>query len=371
MIVEIMGNFFSNHSLAIINRNIAIELDKYVDVFIHPLDKYDQSYKLSINVVNKLNELQNKPKLIPDLQIRHSYPPLWRWPESKKTKVVFIQPIENTRILFEWQYKFETFADHVITISDWCANIFIEAGLNPEKISVMYPGFNPELFNTNNRFDSETFRFIYIGGIVYRKGIDLLLNAWKKTFTKQDNVHLMIKDTPQVYGKSNLPEIINQMNNSGYAQANILSDIKSEDEMAQLYKNSDVIVHPYRAEGFGMHIQEAMSCGCIPLVSEGGPTDEFVKDYKINTKKVSVSNDLQKSGLINPGDSLAMMGSYEQILEPDINDLSNKMRYLFENRSKILIDKSNLSTWQVSGERLYKILTMIQSKNSTKLTNRE
>ena len=42
----------------------------------------------------------------------------------------------------------------------------------------------------------------------------------------------------------------------------------SEQEMADLYKCSNVVVHPYRAEGFGMHVQEAMACGCLPLVPD-------------------------------------------------------------------------------------------------------
>ena len=52
----------------------------------------------------------------------------------------------------------------------------------------------------------------------------------------------------------------------------------SEKEMADIYKSSNVLVHPYRAEGFAMHVQEAMACGCLPVVSAGGPTDDFIPD---------------------------------------------------------------------------------------------
>ena len=44
------------------------------------------------------------------------------------------------------------------------------------------------------------------------------------------------------------------------------------------YKASKVVVHPYRAEGFGMHVQEATACGCLPLIPANGPTDDFIPE---------------------------------------------------------------------------------------------
>ena len=52
----------------------------------------------------------------------------------------------------------------------------------------------------------------------------------------------------------------------------------SEKRWLILYKLSNVLVHPYRAEGFAMHVQEAMACGCLPVVPAGGPTDDFIPD---------------------------------------------------------------------------------------------
>ena len=49
--VEIIGKFYDNHSLAIINREIAIRLsdkEKYpdIDLAITPMDQYDSQYKV-------------------------------------------------------------------------------------------------------------------------------------------------------------------------------------------------------------------------------------------------------------------------------------------------------------------------------------
>jgi glycosyl transferase family 1 len=57
-----------------------------------------------------------------------------------------------------------------------------------------------------------------------------------------------------------------------------LDDEISGDEMAALYRACDVLVHPYRGEGFGMPVLEAMACGLPVIVTGGGPTDEFCPD---------------------------------------------------------------------------------------------
>ena len=41
-----------------------------------------------------------------------------------------------------------------------------------------------------------------------------------------------------------------------------------------------------------MHVQEAMACGCLPVVPSGGPTNDFVPDeigLKITVSQNSVN----------------------------------------------------------------------------------
>jgi glycosyltransferase involved in cell wall biosynthesis len=96
-------------------------------------------------------------------------------------------------------------------------------------------------------------------------------------FKKYDNAKLIIKDNPKVYGQSNvLQEIIKMQYKTGCAEIIYLDQDLSDEEMSNVFKASSVVVHPYRAEGFGMHIQEAVACGCLPMVSANGPTDDFI-----------------------------------------------------------------------------------------------
>ena len=130
--IEIIGKFYDNHSLAIINREIAIKLsDKSnypdIEIAITPLDQPNSEFKVNKESIKTLKELEGK-ETEPDIQIRHTYPPIWRWPTHNKTKIVYIQPWEYTKIPFEWQYKFEQFADYLVTPSGWSMSNFLDAG---------------------------------------------------------------------------------------------------------------------------------------------------------------------------------------------------------------------------------------------------
>jgi hypothetical protein len=248
--VEILGKFYDNHSLAIVNRKIALELSKHVDtikLFITPLDKFTPSQKLNKDEIKILKSLEKTSEEEPDIQIRHTYPPMWRFPVSKKTKVIYIQPWEYSKIPLEWQYKWENFADAVITPSMWTGDKYLDAGLNPERLHIIPNGYDPEIYNTDPEdskfFDSKKFTFLFVGNHQSRKGLDILINVWKDAFVKADNVQLFIKDTPQIYGHNNLlSQILNLQYHVDCGKIIYNSDLLSDKDMANIYKNSKVVV---------------------------------------------------------------------------------------------------------------------------------
>lgn len=353
MIVELLGKFYDNHSLSIINRNLAIELSKHIDnVVVSPLDSYKPEAKVSPDMLDQLEALKptGNEKTPPDIQVRHIYPPMWRWPISNDTKVVFIQPWEFSRVPFEWQYKFETFADAIITLSRWTGAVYHEGGLNPERLFVIPVGYNPNIFRIDRKIKkSDKYTFLFVGCEQFRKGLDILLKAWQEIFSKDDNVELIIKDTPQIYGKTDLQkQIITMQYKTNVAKITYIDDAYSDTEMANLYRKCHVIVHPYRGEGFGMPIQEAIACGTIPLVTKGGSTDDFVDSIKIESAPRLVNiNDIFAG---KPGDSFNLMGSHTWVTEPSIDDLKQKLRQLYESKKVAVPRSSKITTWETVGK---------------------
>lgn len=357
--INIVGKFFDNHSLSIINRNVALGLSSLVDVKIISLDSPDQSYKLDYEVVSKLLELRGNHEDA-DVEIRHSYPPMWRFPANKNTKLIYIQPWEYSSVPFEWQYKFETFSDKLVSLSRFSEEAFLNAGLNPADSVVIPCGYNSKVFNTEGRTNSSITRVLFVGCGQYRKGLDILLSYWAKNTKSYQNLELTVKDTPQIYGQSNLFQDIVQLQYKSKCAKIVYDDsIKSEQDMANMYKNTDILVHPYRGEGFGMHVQEAMACGVIPVVTGGGSTDDFVLQNRVRSvRKVVNMNDIFA---IKPGDSMSLMGAHRYVIEPDMTDLTNTINSIISGHNNIKVDTSKLNTWSDVVDRYYNLVQEVSN----------
>ena len=367
MKIEILGKFYDNQSLSIVNRNIALNLSKKYEVAIVPLDRPDPSFKLDSNYIIELLSLEKNIK--PDVQVRHSYPPIWNWPESEHTKVAYIQPWEYSSMPSEWQYKFDTFADAVIVPSKWNASVYRSAGIDPSKIHVVPNGYDELVFYKDKNKNKDTIKFLYVGCAQFRKGIDVLLRVWSQVTKKHENIELVVKDTPQVYGQSNLlQDIVSLQYKTGCAKITYIDSTLNEQEVADLYRSCDIVVHPYRGEGFGMHVQEAMACGCVPIVTAGGPTDEFVEDYRIKSS-TRVVNPYEIFAL-KQSDSMSNMGQHRWVLEPDAQDLANLIRKaIVEFRNKP-VNTAKLTTWTEAVNKYEEVLIKINSIEGTRRARR-
>jgi glycosyltransferase involved in cell wall biosynthesis len=382
MKLEFLGKFYDNHSLSIVNRNIVLELyKKNIKVKLIALDSYDPAHNVDKSQVKILKELEALEQTEADIQVRHSYPPVWKWPVNSATKVVFIQPWEYTKAPFEWQYKFEQFADALIVPSNFCKQVFEMGGLNPDNSFVVPNGYNQDVFNTEEAevdvskfgIDKTKFNFVYVGNAQWRKGLDILLNAWSNIFAKADNARLIIKDSPAIYGDSNiLNEIVKMQYKTQCAELVYLDQNLSEKDMAAIYKASKVVVHPYRAEGFGMHVQEAIACGCFPIVSGNGPTDDFIPDdtgIKLPVRKQAINIQDPSIFALKPGDAATLMSTHTFANEPSVEHLKKAMSIVYHSHDKEAIlsktkNNDKLNTWESVSNYYVNALTEVANRQS-------
>ncbi|MBM2814872.1 MAG: hypothetical protein HW421_1634 [Ignavibacteria bacterium] len=337
------GSQFVYHSLALINREHSYNLLKtgQVNLTIIPyendqfLPDENSKYKALME-----NDIRNKPEVpdeigkLPYLWIRHQWPPN---PEPPKgAKWIIMQPWEFSQLRKDFVEIFKQ-ADEIWTPSNFSRNSFVNSGLDFNKVQVIPNGVAPELFSPSGSkyhlATNKSLKILFVGGTIFRKGIDLLLQAYTTAFNSEDDICLIIKDMggDSFYkgqtAKSNIESI---KRDARSPEIIYIEEYFNEEEMAELYRACDVFVCPYRGEGFSLPTIEAMACGLPVIVTEGGATDDFVDEevgWLLPSSHISVGNMIDGKPLT--GETF--------LLEPDKNYLIELFKELYNNPSEIFL----------------------------------
>ena len=134
-----------------------------------------------------------------------------------------------------------------------------------------------------------------------------------------------------------LNEIVKMQFKTGCAEIIYIDDNLSEKQMANIYKSCKFIVHPYRAEGFGMHIQEAVACGCYPILPAVGPHTEFIPDnvgLRVATTKNMIDMQNPEIFALKPGDATTLMSTHTFAEEPSREALQAQMQNIYHHHEK-------------------------------------
>lgn len=322
MRVQWEGPFHRATSLAKVNRELTARLadDASFDVEVTSLDAGDaQGPELVPATLGRAMETRHAQ---PDLRIVHRWPP--RLQPEGDAPWVWIQPWEYGSLPSAW---IEPLRDHVAEVwapSRYVRDLYREAGVPSEKIFLVPNGVDVERYHpaapAMRLPTSKSFRFLFVGGTIWRKGIDAVLTAYTSSFRREDDVSLIIKDVggEHVYRGRNAGERIRELRDRPDAPEiiHVERDL-DEDEMIALYRACHVLVHPYRGEGFAMPVLEAMACGVPVIVTRGGATDDFCDDrtaYRVPASRRFLHTDKLQT-LERPW-----------VLEPDLHELARWMR---------------------------------------------
>jgi glycosyltransferase involved in cell wall biosynthesis/tetratricopeptide (TPR) repeat protein len=268
-----------------------------------------------------------------DITIRHQWPPDFDRAASGKT--VCILPWEHKAVPVRWIDEIGSNVDEVWTPSQFTRSAFVDAGLPPERVRVIYNAVDPEVFRPDGPVhrppNSKGFVFLFVGGTIRRKGIDLLLQAYADAFMPEEDVTLVIKDlgSRTFYSHNTKIRDVQQFAARRSTPHTIVLTEEMEDSaLAALYRGADAFVLPYRGEGFGMPLIEAMACG-KPIITTGeGPAVEFCSEqegYLIPAREVEVPE---------PPPPVGPLSGDWTWFEPNIAALAQTMRHVYEHRDE-------------------------------------
>lgn len=286
------GSQFIYHSLALINREMAIRLaqDPSIELSVIPYepDQFDVEVNPRFQVIE---ERRNRPLSTKTrIHVQHRWPPKLEPPGDGHW--VVIQPWEFGAAPEAWVEAWRDKLDELWVPSEFVKGCYARSGIPKQIIHVIYNGVDTERYNpraeplpltkwADNQgisLEQSTYKFLFVGGTIFRKGIDILLDAYCRAFTRKDDVCLIIKDMggDSFYQGQTAKSRIQDLQRDPNAPSILYVDnYLTEEEMARLYTAADCLVHPFRGEGFGLPIAEAMSSGLPVIVSKYGPALEI------------------------------------------------------------------------------------------------
>lgn len=176
--------------------------------------------------------------------------------------------------------------DGFVAISPALAEAFEESGLPTDRLRLIPQAVDTERFRPAD--DKRSLRrrlglptdgsiLVFVGSLIERKGIDLLLNAWASLHARRPDLSLLL------VGVNEFPEdaaaaafLRRHLERLPEAARARLFQTGMEEAVEDYLRAADVFVFPSRREGFGTVMIEAMACSLPCVVADLPGITDFI-----------------------------------------------------------------------------------------------
>ncbi|HEY0404986.1 MAG TPA: glycosyltransferase family 4 protein [Pyrinomonadaceae bacterium] len=185
------------------------------------------------------------------------------------------------RIFPDWQEEIEArlpevlaceqrehqLATRIIAASSFSKQTLIAQGVAADKITVNPYGVDLELFYPPPTPRArQPVRFLFVGSISARKGVPLLVEAWRKM--KLENAELWFVGPASERERALIPELPGLR----------FIGKRPHQELPDLLRQCDVLVFPSYCEGFGLVLLEALASGMPIITTEATAGPDLIED---------------------------------------------------------------------------------------------
>ena len=228
--------------------------------------------------------------------------------------------------------------DEIWVPSSFHVSVFSTHGVPPHKLHVMPEAVDVQFYSDSDTSGDatipsrgEVFRFLSVFKYEKRKGADILLSSYWKSFKKEDPVELVIRSYKPSWepGSSDLMKAFNNFARKefGCPMSELASVVWLKGDLTKhglrsLYQSAAVFVLPTRGEGWCLPCAEALATGTPLLVTAfSGPAAYLSEEHSY---PLSHATSLNVDGTV----------------EPNGTHLSQLMRHVFTAHPSELLEKS-------------------------------
>lgn len=187
---------------------------------------------------------RNKGKLKPDVTKSERERDAAGWPRSILNNLL----ITRQRVMEEY-----ALATLLLVLSEKARETFVAAGVPEEKLFMMHRGVDPAIFFPAPQ-PPETFRAIFVGALVRRKGIPELLQAWREAALP--GAELLLVGDPQ-------DEVSADLKRYAHPSIQVLGHVR---DVPQQLRRASLHIFPSELEGSAKATYEAAACG-LPQIT--------------------------------------------------------------------------------------------------------
>lgn len=250
------------------------------NLFVVNLKKYLQ--KNGHSVIHDLCDKDIDIILLTDPRSRKESSSTFNHEDIKKYKrfvnpnVVVIQRInecderKGTDYINQYYLDASDCADHVIFVSNWLKNIYIDFGMSASKTSVIMSGADEEIFNKSglSQFRQEKIKFV--------------THHWSNHSNKGFDVYKKFDDmlSQEQYQNLEFTYIGNVPNNVNFYNTKVQSPLSGK-LLAEEIKKNNIYITASKNEPSGNHHIEAAQCGLPILYFNSGGIPEYCDGYGV------------------------------------------------------------------------------------------
>ena len=340
--VKITGHLKGSYSLAIVNRDFALALDKFtnLDVYVE-WNEFNPDFEYNINYLKdfpRLIELieKSKSEKVCDVEIRNVWPIL-QTPSTSKMLIDYVA-WEESKLPNKLVNEYGIF-DEFFTISNFVKKAFEDSGV---RVPITNMGQGIDEVNSNEvkkiKLKSDKITFLHISSGLPRKGVNDLIDSFINAFGDRTDVVLIIKTYP------NPQNTVNSHLGLYPKQKNIkhLCEDYSKEQLENLYSIADVFVSPSKGEGFNRPVAEAMIRNIPVIVTGWSGQMDFCTDknsvlikYRIEESTSHLSGDKSSWAIIDKEDLKSKLIQIDKDIHYSSVSLLNQVNIAREDCKKL------------------------------------